>query len=358
MNTRPIRVLIVDDSALVREMLSAALSACDDIEVVGKATDPYHARDMIKKLRPDVLTLDVEMPKMDGIAFLRNLMKLRPMPVVMVSTTTAKGSENTLRALELGAVEYVGKPAVDLSGKTQFFEEVSAKVRIASKANIRPLIDKKTVLAKSTDVKPSPSHDHIVAIGASTGGTQAIRQILSDLPKFAPPIVIVEHIPPWFCGSHAARLDEISHSKVVQAQDNQPICSGFVYIAPGDHHLAIERSGKGYRCKLSSSQKVNLHRPSVEVLFDSVTDHVNGNAIGVLLTGLGADGAEGLLRMRQRGCFTIAQDEASSVIWGMPKAAIDMDAAVDVMALNDISARLLRHQRQPRTRLGGVKRGL
>ena len=332
-------MLIVDDSALVREMLKSALSSCDDIVVVGTATDPYQARSLIKQLQPDVLTLDVEMPKMDGIAFLRNLMKLRPMPVVMVSTTTAKGSENTLRALELGAVDYVGKPSADLAGNTgRFFEEVRAKVRIAAEANISPLTQRPAI---STPPAAPAAHDHIVAIGASTGGTQALRTILANVPAACPPILIVEHIPPWFCSSHAARLDEICPAKVLQAQDDQPVQSGTVYIAPGDRHLTIERAGRGYLCRLNSGAKVNRHRPSVGVLFDSVSKLANGRAIGALLTGLGADGAEGLLNMRNSGCHTIAQDKASSVIWGMPKAAVALDAADQVLGLSQIAPQLM-----------------
>ena len=352
MNKNPIRVLIVDDSALVRDMLSAALSTCDDVEVVGTANDPYQARTLIKQLNADVLTLDVEMPKMDGIAFLQNLMRLRPMPVVMISTTTAKGSETTIRALELGAVDYIGKPSVDLIGKTdQFFEEVRTKVRVASQANIGALTGMKTARSqRPADSLSSPqqnrrSHgNHIVAIGASTGGTQALHKILGDLPEMSPPILIVEHIPPWFCSSHAARLDEICDARVIPAQDNQPIQAGTVYIAPGDKHLTVERTQKGYICKLSSAKKVNRHRPSVDLLFDSVSYQVKGKAIGVLLTGLGADGAHGLLKMCQSGCHTIAQDEASSLIWGMPKAAIDIDAADEVLALERISKQLLRQR--------------
>jgi two-component system chemotaxis response regulator CheB len=331
-------------------MLSAALALTDDIEVVGTAMDPLIAREQIKLLNPDVLTLDVEMPKMDGISFLSNLMRLRPMPVVMVSTMTTKGSEVTFDALELGAVDYIPKPNANLKGDlTEFTKEVQDKIRAAASAHVMPLSDwkrsriankKKHVLAEESGIKTTFSY--IIAIGASTGGTEAIKTVLLDLPASCPPIVITQHMPPGFSASFAKRLDKTCSIRVVEAKNNQPINSGTAYLAPGDHHLTIQGKPGHFTCKLDQDPKVNLHRPSVDVLFDSVRNRAGGNAIGVLLTGMGADGAEGLLRMRKAGSYTIAQNEASSVVWGMPGSAVRLLANDDLLALDKIAVKLMK----------------
>ena len=357
---RKIRVLIVDDSALIRQILTSALNTADDIEVVGAATDPLRARDMIKELNPDVLTLDVEMPKMDGISFLSNLMRLRPMPVVMVSTLTSKASAVTLNALEMGAIDYIEKPNASLSGDIESFAiEIQEKIRIAAGANVRQLkvAPRRTMPTnlKLPDVAPSEQiFSHIIAIGASTGGTEAIKEVLSGLPANCPPIVIAQHIPENFSASFARRLNDTCAIRAVEASHNQPMVPGTAYIAPGDQHLTIRNVSGKYHCWLDQKPKVNRHRPSVDVLFNSVVDHVvRAKAIGVILTGMGNDGAAGLKRMRDAGIFTIAQDEASSVVWGMPGTAVKLDGACQVMPLDKISAHLLKLPKMPRRQHAG-----
>jgi two-component system chemotaxis response regulator CheB len=341
---KKIRVLVVDDSALVLKILTAALSMTEDIEVVGTATDPYMAREKIKKLCPDVMTLDVEMPKMDGIRFLSNLMRLRPMPVVMISTLTSKGSDVALNALELGAVDFIPKPNAMLAGNIdEFATEVQDKVRAAASARMQPLEKRVTVAtpASSSATRGSSVFGHMIAIGASTGGTEAIKTVLMDLPADCPPIVITQHIPAQFSASYARRLDDTCAMNVSEASHNSPILSGHAYIAPGDQHLEIVKTNGKLFCKLSRGELVNRHRPAVDVLFDSVIAHGDKRAIGVLLTGMGADGAQGMLRLHEHGFYTIAQDEASSVVWGMPSAAIKLGAVDEVLPLSKIAARLL-----------------
>ena len=350
-----IRVLVIDDSALIRQILTSALNAANDIEVVGAATDPIRAREMIKQLNPDVLTLDVEMPKMDGISFLSNLMRLRPMPVVMVSTLTSKSSTVTLNALELGAVDYIEKPNASLSGDIEAFAaEVQEKIRIAAVANVRQLKAAPKQALPSNLKLPEVSADaqifsHLIAIGASAGGTEAIKEVLKSLPVNCPPIVIAQHIPEKFSASFAKRLNDTCAIRAVEASHNQPVVPGTAYIAPGDQHLTIRAISGKYHCWLDKKGKVNRHRPSVDVLFDSVVDQVvRAKAIGVILTGMGADGAAGLRRMRDAGIFTIAQDEATSVVWGMPGAAVKLGGACQVMALNKIAGHLLKLPKMPR----------
>ncbi|MBV1877504.1 MAG: chemotaxis response regulator protein-glutamate methylesterase [Pseudomonadales bacterium] len=346
---KKIKVLIVDDSALIRQMLSSAMALADDIDVIGMAEDAFVAREMIKDLNPDVLTLDVEMPKMDGISFLANLMRLRPMPVVMISTLTTKSSDVTLKALELGAVDYVAKPSADLQGDIKgFAKEVQQKIRTAAKANVHQLVIpdanknyakvKKAPLAKIANLIV----DHIVAIGASTGGTEAIKEVLMGLPASCPPIVVAQHIPANFSASFAKRLNELCPMRVVEAENNQLVTAGTVYLAPGDYHLTLVGADGKFHCKLDGKPKVNRHRPSVDVLFESVLTRTQGKLIGVLLTGMGADGAKGLLHMQEAGCYTIIQDEASSVVWGMPGAAFKMGAAEDVLGLTHIAPKLMK----------------
>lgn len=336
-----IKILIIDDSVLVRKVLTEILEAVPMFEVVGTAIDPIIARDKIKQLNPDVLTLDIEMPRMDGITFLRNLMRLRPMPVVMISTLTEKGAPITLEALELGAVDFIAKPKVDVtSGLENYAKEIIEKVRMAAKANVRSMVPpppKEPVHRQLTTF----SRNHIIAIGASTGGTEAIREVLSTLPENCPPVVIAQHIPPVFSTSFAARMDACSQPKVFEAKDGQRIEQGCVYIAPGDAHLKVKGSAGNYRCVLDNGPVVNRHKPSVEVLFDSVTAAAGNKAIAVMLTGMGADGAQAMLRMKEAGVYNIVQDEASSVVWGMPGAAVNLGAESKVMALNKITGHML-----------------
>ncbi len=351
----PIKVLTVDDSALVRKLLGEMLARDRDIQVVGAAADPYAAREKIKQLNPDVITLDVEMPRMDGITFLENLMRLRPMPVVMVSSLTQRGADVTLRALELGAVDFVAKPKIDVAGSlADYADELIAKVKAAATARVNPRshaprvalqVDPRrsadAVLPASTGGRVLRTTDRIIAIGASTGGTEAIREVLSVLPPDAPAIVISQHIPAAFSKPFADRMNTSSAMSVCEAQDGQYILPGHVYIAPGDRHLIIERDGARYRCRLSDGPHVNRHRPSVDVMFRSVAQNVGPNATGVILTGMGDDGARGLKEMAEAGAYTIAQDEASSVVWGMPGTAGRMGAAQQVLPLHRIPDEVL-----------------
>jgi two-component system chemotaxis response regulator CheB len=349
----PIKVLVVDDSALVRKLLSAMLMRSPDIQVVGTASDPYAAREKIKSLKPDVITLDVEMPRMDGITFLENLMRLRPMPVVMVSSLTQRGADVTLRALELGAIDFVAKPRLDIAGTLEDYEdELIAKVKVAAQARVVPASVKRAPVAdernSTSAVVPAlrlrtmlRTTDRIIAVGASTGGTEAIRELLAEMPPDAPAIVISQHIPAAFSKPFAERMNRCSAMAVCEAQDGQQILPGHAYIAPGDRHLMVERDGARYLCRLSSGPHVNRHRPSVDVMFRSVAQNVAANAVGVLLTGMGDDGARGLKEMLEAGAGTIAQDEASSVVWGMPGSAVKIGAATHVLPLHQIAAQVL-----------------
>jgi two-component system chemotaxis response regulator CheB len=351
-----IRLLIVDDSALVRKLLTEMLGNVPGIEVVGTAADPYAARERIKQLNPDVITLDVEMPRMDGITFLENLMRLRPMPVVMVSSLTQHGADVTLRALELGAIDFVAKPKIDVAGSlANYADELIAKVKMAASARVNPRagaprlaqmqVDPRrtadAVLPVSTSRRVLKTTDRIIAIGASTGGTEAIREVLEMLPPDAPAVVISQHIPAAFSKPFADRMNRSSPMAVCEAQDGQYILPGHVYIAPGDRHLLVERDGARYRCRLSDGPHVNRHRPSVDVMFRSVAQNVGPNAIGVILTGMGDDGARGLKEMLEAGSSTIAQDEASSVVWGMPGAAVKLGSAQSVLPLHRIPQEVL-----------------
>jgi two-component system chemotaxis response regulator CheB len=349
-----IKVIVIDDSALVRKLLTAMLSRAPDIEVVGAASDPYAAREKIKKLNPDVITLDVEMPRMDGLTFLENLMRLRPMPVVMVSSLTQQGADVTLRALELGAIDFVAKPRIDIAGTlADYEEELIAKVRVAAGARVqaRTGIPQRAIDERHSTSAVVPAlnlrkmlrtTDRIIAVGASTGGTEAIRELLAEMPADAPPIVISQHIPAAFSKSFAERMNRSSAMAVCEAQDGQQILPGHAYVAPGDRHLLVERDGARYLCRLSDGAHVNRHRPSVDVMFRSVAQNVGPNAIGVLLTGMGDDGARGLKEMMDAGAGTIAQDEASSVVWGMPGSAVKLGAAMHVLPLHQIGAQVLR----------------
>ena len=352
---RPIRVLIVDDSALVRSLLSDILSADRSIEVVGAAGDAHVAREKIKSLNPDVLTLDVEMPKMDGITFLRNLMRLRPMPVVMVSSLTERGADVTLDALAIGAVDYLSKPKIDLAATLKdYSEELIEKIKTAARASVRALDPRRAaalaarpahnadaVLPKARPPKQLRTTDRIIAIGASTGGTEAIKEVLMRLPPDAPGVVIAQHIPKAFSTPFARRMNDCSQVTVYEAEDGQHVLAGHVYIAPGDRHLMVVRDGARYVCKLDDGVPVNRHKPSVDVLFRSVAQNAGGNAIGVILTGMGKDGARGLKEMLDAGSRTIAQDEATSVVWGMPGEAVSLGAAQHVLPLESVTAKIL-----------------
>jgi two-component system chemotaxis response regulator CheB len=356
-----VRVLVVDDSALVRKLLSTMLSCDPGIEVVGTAADPLIAREKIKQLNPDVLTLDVEMPRMDGITFLENLMRLRPMPVVMVSSLTQEGAEVTLRALELGAVDFFTKPSNDLASTfAEGAQEICAKVKLAALARPR-----QRAAVRKLDVPPRLTADAvlpraqsagtrggmpIIAIGASTGGTEAIRVVLEAMPPDAPPIVITQHIPAAFSGPFASRMDNCSAMRVCEARDGQPIQPGHAYIAPGSQHLLVMWDGAKYVCRLHNGPPVNRHKPSVDVLFRSMAASVGKAAIAALLTGMGDDGARGLLELQQGGAHTLVQDEESSVVWGMPGAAWKLGAASEKLPLEHIAARLLAMAHQPVSR--------
>ncbi|RTR38178.1 chemotaxis response regulator protein-glutamate methylesterase [Shewanella canadensis] len=335
-----IKVLIVDDSPLVRQLLTHLLSDTPDISVVGAAEDPYEARELIKKVNPDVLTLDIEMPKMDGIAFLRNLMKLRPMPVVMISTLTEKGAAVTLEALSIGAVDFISKPKSDLTNKLMDYrDELIEKVRFAAKSRVRPT---SPIPAPNLSTVPTRcSQNQLIAIGASTGGTEAIQRLICQLPSDVPPIVIAQHIPAAFSASFAKRLDSHASMRVIEAQGGELLKPGTAYIAPGSAHLIIEKRGGLLYTRLLDSEPVNRHKPSVDVLFDSVAQAAGKSALGVILTGMGKDGAKGLLNMKRSGCFTLAQDEASSVVWGMPGAAVELDANCEELHIDRIPAKLL-----------------
>lgn len=344
-----IRVLIVDDSALVRQMLTRMLSSDGEIAVVGTASDPYAAREKIKALNPDVLTLDVEMPRMDGVTFLANLMRLRPMPVVMVSSLTERSADVTLRALELGAVDFVSKPRVDLAHTLENYrDEIIAKIKAAARTRMRParpLVAPVPQPVRELKDVAGRGHfrttDRLVAIGASTGGTEAIKEILVRMPADAPGVVVCQHIPAAFSGPFAERMDRESPMTVAEARHGQQILPGHVLIAPGSHHLVVVRDGSRYVCHLSDAPPVNRHRPSVDVMFRSIADNVGPNAIGLLLTGMGSDGAAGLKAMQVAGGVTIAQDEASSIVWGMPGEAVRIGAADYVVGLDDLPEAIL-----------------
>jgi two-component system, chemotaxis family, protein-glutamate methylesterase/glutaminase len=338
-----IKVLIIDDSALVRSLLTRILSADSALEVVGTAADAFIAREKIKQLNPHVLTLDVEMPRMDGLQFLRNLMRLRPMPVVMCSSLTERGADVTLAALELGATDFVTKPRVDAGQALEDYgAELIAKVKVAAKARLRPRVHEGAGLdlasARRTLVPLRfRATAQLIGIGASTGGTEAIYQVLSRLPADAPGIVIAQHIPRAFSAQFAARLNASSALRVAQASDGDVIQPGYAYVAPGDRHLRVERDATCYRCRVLDEPPVNRHRPSVDVMLRSIAEQAGPNGVGVLLTGMGSDGAQGLLELHERGGFTIAQDESSSIVWGMPGAAVALGAADLVLPIEDIA---------------------
>jgi len=345
---KKIRVLIVDDSALIRKILTEIINSQRDMEAIGSAPDPLVAREMIRTLNPDVLTLDVEMPKMDGIDFLEKLMRLRPMPVVMVSTLTERGSEITFRALELGAVDFVAKPKIDIaSGMKDYSNEIADKIRAAMAARIRQHTPAPVAARNSADVvlpavaNRVASTEKLIIVGASTGGTEAIKDFMVQLPPDCPGILIAQHMPEAFTKSFAERLDRLCKITVVEARGGERVLPGHAFLAPGHSHLLLKRSGANYVTELSQGDLVNRHRPSVDVLFRSAANFAGKNAIGVILTGMGKDGAAGMLEMHQAGAYNFAQDEASCVVFGMPKEAILQGGVDEVVSLQDMAKHVL-----------------
>ena len=345
---KPVRVLIVDDSALMRQLLTSILSASSELEVVGTAGDPFVAREKIKSLRPDVLTLDVEMPRMDGLTFLEKLMRGHPMPVIMISSLTDRGAATTLRALSLGAVDYIAKPKLNVTcGTIEQSDEIVSKVIAAARVRVRPLVApaasaKPSQTPAATECLIAATHK-IVAIGASTGGTEALKKLLTPLPADFPGIVIVQHMPEAFTGAFAARLNSISRISVREAKDGDRILPGHALLAPGGHQMEVVRRGMEFSVHVFRGERVNRHLPSVDVLFSSCARHLGSNVTGVILTGMGADGALGMLEMKRAGAFNIAQDQATCVVFGMPQEAIRHGGVDQVLALDRIPAALLQH---------------
>lgn len=343
-----IKVLVVDDSKLIQALVTEMINAAPDMEVVGDAEDPFEAREKIKQLNPDVITLDVEMPKMDGVTFLKNLMRLRPMPVVMLSTLTAEGAPVTLEALEVGAVDFLEKPRLNVTAELpKYAEQLHEKIRAAAKANVakydpnvKQPSSRQVALTKNWE-SVNFKLNQIVAIGASTGGTEAIKEVITKLPKHFPPVVITQHIPPVFSTTFAKRLDNSSAMTVYEAEDGQKVEQGCVYLAPGDDHMKLVKKGSHFYCQLEKSEPVNRHRPAVDVMFDSLSELHAKNTVAVILTGMGADGAAGLKRFRDNGAVTIAQNEETCVVYGMPKAAVEMGAAEKILPLDKIPQALI-----------------
>ena len=347
------RVVVVDDSALVRSLLTEIINRQPDMECIGAASDPLVAREMIRNLNPDVITLDVEMPRMDGIDFLSKLMRLRPMPVVMVSTLTERGADVTLRALELGAIDFVAKPKIGVAdGLRLLAEDITDKVRVASKAHIRklqvqaPAAGDAAGASAAAPARPVSalgrlSTEKIIFIGASTGGTEATKEVLVNLPPDCPALMITQHMPPGFTRSYAARLDGLCRIRVKEAVHGERVLPGHAYIAPGDMHLSLGRSGANYVTELDQGPPVNRHRPAVDVLFRSAARNAGANALGVILTGMGKDGAVGMLEMRNAGAYNVAQDEASCVVYGMPKEAVAHGGVHEVLPLSQIGPHVL-----------------
>jgi len=347
------RVVVVDDSALVRSLLTEIINRQPDMQCVGAAADPLVAREMIRELNPDVITLDIEMPRMDGLDFLAKLMRLRPMPVVMVSTLTERGAEATLRALELGAVDFVAKPKIGVADGLQLLAaDITAKVRVAASAKVHKTHES-VGHGTSAAVRPVTqvsaigrlSTEKIIFIGASTGGTEATKELLMGLPADAPAVMITQHMPPGFTRNYATRLDSLCRISVKEASDGERVLPGHAYIAPGGLHLSVERSGANYIARVTDGEPVNRHKPSVEVLFLSAARVVGPNALGVMLTGMGADGARAMKTLRDAGSYNLVQDEATCVVFGMPKEAIAAGAAHEVLPLGAIAPKLIERLR-------------
>ena len=361
---KKIKILVVDDSALIRSLMSKIINSQEDMETVATAADPFIARDQIRKYSPNVITLDIEMPKMDGIEFLEKIMRLRPTPVIMMSAANQQDTDTTFRALELGAVDFMTKPTLDISqGMIDYANEIADKIRAAHAARSRlnrlsssrsPMqqpspvaqIPEETVMSSPADRIFSNSHasaEKLVLIGSSTGGTEAIRVVLEQMPQNSPAILITQHMPAGFTKSFADRLNQLCKITVKEAVDGERILPGHAYIAPGDKHLMLGRNGTSYICRLSGSEPVNRHRPSVEVLFRSGQEVSPQNIVGVMLTGMGKDGAKAMADMKKAGSYNICQDEASCVVFGMPREAIALGAADEVVPLDQIARRILDH---------------
>jgi two-component system chemotaxis response regulator CheB len=349
-----IRVVVVDDSALVRNLLTEIINRQADMQCVGAAADPLVAREMIRAVNPDVITLDVEMPRMDGIDFLSRLMRLRPTPVVMVSTLTERGAEVTLRALELGAVDFVAKPKLGVAdGLKRLADDITDKIRAAARAKVRRLAHAPAATAAggaAASAPPPPmgrlSTEKLVFIGASTGGTEATKTVLMEFPADMPAVLITQHMPPGFTSSYAKRLDSLCQIRVKEAVDGERVLPGHGYLAPGGLHLSVERSGANYIARVRDGEPVNRHRPSVEVLFESAARTVGPNAVGIMLTGMGADGAQAMRAMRDAGSWNVCQDEASCIVFGMPREAIARGAAHEVLPLGRIAGAVMEHLRR------------
>ena len=336
-----VKVVVVDDSALIRGVMKEIINSQPDMEVVGVAPDPIVARDMIRQVNPDVITLDVEMPKMDGLDFLERLMRLRPIPVVMVSSLTERGSEITIRALELGAVDFVTKPKISIqSGMREYTELIAEKIRTAARAKVR--LQSRTAAPPPPPIKTTMiSSEKLIIIGASTGGTEAIKDFLMQMPPDAPGILIVQHMPEGFTTSFAQRLNGLCRISVMESKGNERVLPGHAYLAPGHSHLLLQRSGANYMTKLDKAPPVSRHRPSVDVLFNSVAQVAGPNAVGVILTGMGKDGAMGMKEMRDAGAYNFAQDEASCVVYGMPREAVAVGGVHEQAPLRELPRMVL-----------------
>lgn len=342
-----IKVLVVDDSALVRSLLAEIINTTPGLELVGLAPDAYVARDMVKQFSPNVITLDIEMPRMDGLSFLEKLMRARPTPVIMISTLTEEGAEASLRALELGAIDFIPKPKLGIAdGIREYADLIVEKIQMAAKVKVMPLSathsnHQRMVSRVKKITAPMQGTEKIIAIGASTGGTEAIKELLLQLPAAVPGIVITQHMPAGFTKTYAERLNKLTRLHVVEAKGGERILPGHAFLAPGGHHLTVVRSGADYLVKLSDAEPVHRHRPAVDVMMESVALMGGKNVLGVLLTGMGKDGAKGMLAIRQQGGYTFAQDEASCVVYGMPKEAVQLGAVDQVVELEELGAALL-----------------
>lgn len=340
---KPIKVIVVDDSAFIRVLLTQILEQDDAIQVVATAEDPLEAREKIKKYNPDVITLDVEMPKMDGLTFLKNIMRLRPMPVIMISTLTHAGADITIEALNTGAVDFVTKPTVEVKENlNQLAETIVEKVKVAAQCNLRALEDSHSASSEVLNIENISNKFQVIAVGASTGGTEAILSVVKQLPANLPPLVLTQHIPDVFSSSYARRLNKESVINVTEVREPQKLLSGCAYLAPGHQHMKVEKRGKDLWAVLDDGEKVNRHKPAVDVLFHSLVEVTGERTFAMLLTGMGQDGALGLYELRKKGAVTVAQDEASSVVWGMPGAAVRIDAAEQILPLKDIPGYLLK----------------
>lgn len=342
-----IKVLVVDDSALVRSLLAEIIRSTPGLQLVGLAPDAYVARDMVKQFSPDVITLDIEMPRMDGLSFLQKLMRARPTPVIMISTLTEEGAEASLQALEFGAVDFIPKPKLGITaGIRDYAESIVEKIQMAAQVKVKPLADAnnhrdKIVAPDKKITSPMQGTEKIIAIGASTGGTEAIKDLLLQLPTAVPGIVITQHMPAGFTRTYAERLNKVTRLHVVEAKGGERILPGHAFLAPGGHHLIVVRSGADYLVKLSDAEPVHRHRPAVDVMMESVALAGGKNVLGVLLTGMGKDGAKGMLAIKQQGGYTFAQDEASCVVYGMPKEAVQIGAVDQTVVLDKMGSVLL-----------------